>query len=62
MKKKVDWRHDTHEPTTQSIHNTIITYKSDNLERGTSDNDEERKLTSTTAKLEITSLNLHFRH
>jgi len=62
MKKKVDWRHDTNEPTTQSIQNTIITDKSDNLEGGTSDNDEERRLTSFTAKVRITSLNSHFPH
>jgi hypothetical protein len=51
MKKKVDRRHDTNEPTTQSIHNTIITHTSDNLEGGPSDNDEERRLTSLSARV-----------
>ena len=59
--KKVDLRHDTNDPTAQSIDNTIITYKSDNFGGGTSDNDKERKLTQFTAKVCITSLNLHFR-
>ena len=51
MKKKVDWRHNTNEPTTQSIHNTIITHTSGNLEGGPLDNDEERRLTSLSARV-----------